>query len=98
MGHGDAPKGPDGHIPVALGGASNAPSDYCYPKGDERIIGRQLFAYTSSGRLRTATGGPLVWIRDKPYQLTVAHFLRDDLAPSTGHSLDDMPHNLEEGT
>ncbi|KAK1761038.1 hypothetical protein QBC47DRAFT_20277 [Echria macrotheca] len=48
------------------------------PTSLEAVLGRCFATYTSNGKRRSATGGPIVWLGGKAYQLTVGHFLRDD--------------------
>ncbi|KAK4447282.1 vesicle coat protein [Podospora aff. communis PSN243] len=84
---GDAPSGPDGQTPIALGASSDSPASSSSPAEGDRVSGLQLFAYTPSGKTRMATRGPLVWIQGEPYVLTIAHFLQDESVPSTGRTV-----------
>lgn len=53
------------------------------PSDDERILGRQLLI-RGARKTRKATGGPIVWINEQPFQLTVSHVLEDsDEQPTT---------------
>lgn len=66
----DAPRCPDRQEIVKTGGSDKSLSHF---------IGQQLYVEAGDGKRRLATGGPVVWIQGNPYQLTVAHFLKDDL-------------------
>lgn len=62
-----------GSVPIA-GADTETPMVYTL-RDAKCVVGRQLFISTGEhGRI--ATGGPIVWIQEKSYQLSVAHVLQ----------------------
>jgi hypothetical protein len=85
---GDAPKlraivrmaGGDDTGDAALGSAMSSSEDFATvltDENDHRIVGQRLLIQRGTKR-RIATGGPIVWVGGKPYQLTVGHVLEDE--------------------
>ncbi|KAH6990017.1 hypothetical protein EDB80DRAFT_729363 [Ilyonectria destructans] len=57
-----------------VGADTETPDVYTF-RDAKCVVGRQLFI-TTGEHGRIATGGPIVWIQEKSYQLSVAHVLQ----------------------
>ena len=78
-------------------GAEDARLIVYTPSDDNRILGRRLLVRGVGNTMpRKATGGPIVWINEKPFQLTVSHVFEDSDEQSTSPDHEDSDSTSDE--